>query len=223
MNGIHSKSMKDTQTQIHSHVATIQTATQSISKNVEKIEEPTKSKIDANLGTINSSAIAIDEANKNLNDFIAVKHNDDVMIAKQNEKILKQEQQIKKLNDEKYGLLSKMLAVVAGISIVFSVASIFVLGSPKWAAFGGVLFSVCVAAQWLLNYALYVGLASIAIIGVSVYFILRKERNATRDVVLTVEAIKPYVPTVNDFKTAANNIQSFATQQIVDTIKRKQL
>lgn len=216
-------SLKDTQSSISEQVKIIEDNANLIHQDAQQIEEPTKSQIETKVETIQQSNIKIKDAAVEIGQHIIVKNEDDKIIRKQNEHIKKQEATIKRLEDEKYGLISKILAVIAGLSIIFSVASIFVLKSPRWAAFGGVLFSVCVAAQWLLNYALIIGLVTLAIIGVSAYFILRKERNATRDVVLTVEAIKPYVPTVENFKTTANNIQSMATKKIVDTIKRKQL
>lgn len=216
-------SLKDTQSSISEQVKIIEENANGIHQDAQKVEEPTKSQIETKVETIQQSNLKIKDAAVEIGQHANVKNEDDKIIKRQNELIKKQEATIKRLEDEKYGLISKILAVIAGLSIIFSVASIFVLKSPRWAAFGGVLFSVCVAAQWLLNYALIIGLVTLAIIGVSAYFILRKERNATRDVVLTVEAIKPYVPTVEDFKTAANNIQSMATKKIVDTIKRKQL
>lgn len=216
-------SMQDTQQHVNKETATIRNATQTISNDIQKVEEPTKSKINNNLETINTSTASIDDTIKVMNDYIREKNDDNRMIMSQKQTIEQQQHAIKTLKEEKYGLMSKMLAVMAGLSLTFAVASIFVLSNFRLAAFGGVLFSVCVAAQWLLNYALYIGLGTLAIIGIATYFVIRKERNAVKDVVMTVEAIKPYAPTIQDFKSTANRIQSFATQKIVDTIKRKHM
>ena len=132
--------------------------------------------------------------------------------------IAKQTDTIKNLENERYGLISRWLAALAILSLVFSVASIFVLASPRLAVAGGVLFSVSVAAQWLLAYAVVIGIATLVALAGGVVYIVVKERRATTDVVKTVEAIKT---NSFNFKDIANTIQSVGTRRIVDRIKDK--
>jgi len=131
-------------------------------------------------------------------------------------KITSLEATVKKLEAEKYGLIAKMLAALAVSSLIFAVFSVFILKSMRLAAFGAALFSVAVAAQWLLNYALIIGLViAIVFVGIISYVIWR-ERKSLTDVVRTVETIKGNVP---NFREVANAIQGRATSKVVHKIK----
>lgn len=124
---------------------------------------------------------------------------------------------IAELENERYGLISKLLAFVAVASLIASVIAIFVLKNPRIAIAGGVLFSVCVAAQWLLSYALVIGLVAISLlIGGTVYIIV-KDRRAALELVKTVETLKPSVP---DFSTTIKGTQSKYTEQLVNKMQR---
>lgn len=133
------------------------------------------------------------------------------------EKIAKLEHTIKKLEEQKYGLISKWLAAVAILSLIFSVFSIFILKSPKASIAGGVLFCMTLAAQWLLNYAVIIGLVSIVALVVGIIIMYRKERLGLTQVVATVEQIKGNVP---NFKEVANSIQNKSTNKLVHKIKK---
>lgn len=209
------KPLNDTSNTIQASATQIATSTQEIRKQCNLISdvvpEPARAivheadQLDEVKLKLESAKVEIDASGKSI---IAKDH----LIAKQAE-------EIKTLENERYGLISRWLAIVAVLSLVGSVASIFVLSSPRLAVACGVLFSVAVAAQWLLSYAVIIGIVTLVMLVVGVVWVIVKERKATSEIVQTVEAIKPHISTNVDFKASANAIQSVVTRRIVDTIK----
>lgn len=126
-----------------------------------------------------------------------------------------------KLRADRNSLLSKILAGIAVACLVGAVAAIFILHSPKWAAFCGVMFAVAISAQWLLSWAMWIALGVGVVLVVSCVWLFFVQRKSVTEVVKTLEQVKPTLSDTQreQIKQTARRVQSWGTRNIVDKIR----
>ena len=124
---------------------------------------------------------------------------------------------IAELEDASNGLLTRLLAGAAVAGLALAAVSLVWLRSGNGVIAGIAIFGVAVAGQWVVEYRVLIGVASLVAAGAWAAWTVIRERSAAKQVVATVEAIKARVP---DFADVANAIQSRGTKRLVDAIQR---
>lgn len=140
-------------------------------------------------------------------------------VAELQQKLTEAEKRVADLEANKNGLLAKLLAAAAIAGLGLAVVSLVWLRSAQGAITGVAVFGAAIAAQWILEYRVVIGLSALALAAAWIAYALVRERKAASEVVRLVETFKPRLD-ADSFKTVANAIQSKATKKIVDTIQR---
>lgn len=135
--------------------------------------------------------------------------------------INKLEKRIQDLEANRYGMVRTLLGILAVASVAGVVVCAWILRSP-WLATGcGVLFAVCVAAIYLLDYAMLIGLGVLVIIFAGAGWVVFKERQAASQIVRTVEKVKLYNYDVsNSIASVAKGVQGSWAKGVVDRVQR---
>jgi len=132
----------------------------------------------------------------------------------------KAKEKIADMEKSQYGLMAKTLAVISGLSIIGAVFCGFVLRSVSLSVACMVLFSLCIAGQWLINHAIIIVCVTLGILVIGALYIIFVERKGMKEVVQGVEKIKPFVdPAV--LKEKFKETQSSTTERLVNIIQGK--
>jgi hypothetical protein len=140
-------------------------------------------------------------------------------VAELQHQLTEAQKRVAELEANKNGLLSKLLAAAAIAGLGLAVVSMVWLRSAQGAITGVAVFGAAIAAQWILEYRVVIGLSALGLAAAWIAYALVRERKAASEVVRLVETFKPRLD-ADSFKTVANAIQSKATKKIVDTIQR---
>ena len=124
---------------------------------------------------------------------------------------------VTQLEDKSNGILNNILIGVSILGLAAAVVAGVWLRSWQGVVTGLAIFAACTAGMWLIKYRAIVAICGLAAAAAYAAWCIIAERQATTQIVKTVEAIKGHAP---DFKTVANKIQtSKITRTIVDRIK----
>jgi hypothetical protein len=142
-----------------------------------------------------------------------------------NDKLSKENVKLKNDNNK---LLNKWLAVTifgSGLSLAIFVA-LFLMGKLQdltLAVIAGACLLGAITLQFLVAYAIWIGLAVCLFMGGSIVYRVFLSQKANKENVATTEAVKQLLPPEEKqaFKDLANEIQSTTTMKIVKDIRTK--
>jgi hypothetical protein len=139
-------------------------------------------------------------------------------VAELQDQVTAAQKRVADLEATKNGILAKLLAAAAIAGLGIAIVSIIWLRSAQGAITGVAVFGASIAAQWILEYRVIIGLSALGLAALWIAYALIRERKAASEVVRLVETFKPKLD-ADSFKTIANAIQSKATKSIVNTIQ----